>query len=436
MEKSCFLYHILISFIIFFVASSCSSLYTDSIIEESISQQTIPLETALKTLDCFLVELGMDATKSDTNHCIIEVQTLGRNDFILETKQSDCSLPSFPDSLFYLVNYADDGFALLAANTALRSPVLALVDKGSIQSTDLYESLLSLCLKSPISNSVDVDSSKRIILELLWIAVLEDLNGRRTNETIVPTKSISVPCFILNKYGPFLNTKWDQYSPFNDLCDSNAAGCCAIAVAQIVVSNKVAPSMVFDGVTCSWADMESVCHYTSPWNIGFPNAQNQVAHFIKLIRSHDYCRITSDYGNSVGAKRAFKKFGYKNVTRHLGTSGNNTISTIKQCLQNGRPVYVDGVKSGSIIGHCWVLDGYVRINYLNPRVNDYVEKELFHINWGWNGTYDGYYQLHDYDVSNSWGYDDQIDSLTHSYTNSSVYDNNYTWDIWAVTYTL
>ena len=436
MIKPSILYRIILSFIIFVVASSCSSLFTDRLTEESINQQTIPLESALKTLDDFLVELERESTKSPTNHSVIDVQTLGRNDFILETKQTDCPLPYFPDSLFYLVNFADDGFALLAANTALRSPILALVDKGNILPTDLYESLISLCSKAPISDSVGVDTSKRIILDLLWIAVLEDLNGRRIEETIVPTKSISIPCIILNKYGPFLSTKWDQNSPFNDLCDSNAAGCCAIAVAQIVVANRVAPSMVFDGVTCSWTDMESVCHYTSPWNVGLPSAQNQVAHFIKLIRSHDYCRITSDYGNSVGAKRAFKKFGYKNVTRHWGTSGNNTISTIKQCLQNSRPVYVDGVNPGSIFGHCWVLDGYVKIKYMNPRVNDYVEKELFHINWGWNGTYDGYYQLHDYDVSNSWGFDDQIDSLTNSYTSSSVYDENYTWDIWAVTYTL
>ena len=47
-------------------------------------------------------------------------------------------------------------------------------------------------------------------------------------------------------------------------------------------------------------------------------------------------------------------------------------------LQNGRPVYHAGYSMGG--GHAFVCDGY-------------DGNGMYHFNWGWGGSYDGYYKL-------------------------------------------
>lgn len=49
-------------------------------------------------------------------------------------------------------------------------------------------------------------------------------------------------------------------------------------------------------------------------------------------------------------------------------------------LQNQRPVYLDGFPEGTLSGHAFLCDGYDGKGY-------------FHINWGWDGTSNGYYQM-------------------------------------------
>ena len=225
-------------------------------------------------------------------------------------------------------------------------------------------------------------------------------------------------------------TKWNQERPFNLLCNGNYAGCCAIAVGQIIVANRVAPSMIFDGVACTWNNLCSVKYYTTPNSIGTTSAQNQVAHFIKMLRSSPYCNISGTSGDSIGAKRALQAFRYKNVTRHWGF-GSATQESVKNCLSEGHPVYVDGLQPiGSGSGHCWVIDGYYK-KWISGAMHDF-----HHINWGWGGKCDGYYNVHDFDVSSRQFTDGVIDSQTASISDPNACNYNYTWDIWTVTYTL
>lgn len=55
----------------------------------------------------------------------------------------------------------------------------------------------------------------------------------------------------------------------------------------------------------------------------------------------------------------------------------NWLALIKGQLDIAYPVYYSG--SGPAGGHAWVVDGY--------------QSDSFHINWGWNGSYNGYYAL-------------------------------------------
>ncbi len=62
--------------------------------------------------------------------------------------------------------------------------------------------------------------------------------------------------------------------------------------------------------------------------------------------------------------------------------------------------------------------------------------DFHHINWGWGGKCDGYYNVHDFDVSSRQFTDGVIDSQTASISDPNACNYNYTWDIWTVTYTL
>ena len=63
----------------------------------------------------------------------------------------------------------------------------------------------------------------------------------------------------------------------------------------------------------------------------------------------------------------------------------------------GRPVifggYTDqhsflGIKGGAGSGHSWVSDGYINTY---DTTNNYAPMVTFHMNWGWDGTQDKYF---------------------------------------------
>jgi len=60
-------------------------------------------------------------------------------------------------------------------------------------------------------------------------------------------------------------------------------------------------------------------------------------------------------------------------------TGADWITLLKAELDASRPVLYSGTDSTGQVRHYFICDGY-------------VTGDLFHFNWGWNGTYDGYFQ--------------------------------------------
>lgn len=56
------------------------------------------------------------------------------------------------------------------------------------------------------------------------------------------------------------------------------------------------------------------------------------------------------------------------------------VELLKNEIDNNRPIIYDGEDDNGDGGHCFVLDGYNSENY-------------FHANWGWNGSYNGYFLI-------------------------------------------
>ena len=200
------------------------------------------------------------------------------------------------------------------------------------------------------------------------------------------------------------NTQWNQGSPYNNLCPEyekgkrSATGCVATAMAQVMAywkyplqlqtstsayttsTNKIAVPAI-DKDTAGTYDWDNMLpqYKTEQYN------DTQAAAVAKLMY-HCGAAIRMDYGESSGAyinaERLATYFGYdKDLMMDLyretfSLEQWNTL--IDTELKAERPVLYSGQSSDG--GHQFVCDGS-------------NGEGLYHINWGWGGYQDGYFDI-------------------------------------------
>lgn len=194
---------------------------------------------------------------------------------------------------------------------------------------------------------------------------------------------------------PLIKTQWGQHFPFNLLCPvtdkSNEespyklAGCGPVAMAQVVNYHRY-PSMSPDG------------KYEYDWDLMFNklNANVQKRAIVAVAKLISDCGVSSftEYGDDASstfldfAMGAMKRlFGYSN---YMGIYNRSDFSTPKRDslyrqlifseLKAGRPVLYRGTNKEGY-GHLFIIDG--------------CKKEKVHVNMGWAGDGNGYYDLND-----------------------------------------
>ncbi|MBQ0156927.1 MAG: C10 family peptidase [Bacteroidales bacterium] len=198
------------------------------------------------------------------------------------------------------------------------------------------------------------------------------------------------------------NIKWGQYAPFNlnvpVLGETNApAGCVATALAQILcyyrypnstlaeipayttATEGISMESVAKGTVIDWDNI--LDDYTNGYSeknaTAVSNLMSAVCASTKIdfgeAESSSSVACVEELVNFFGYDRDLIKISYRN-----SYSLEDWSQIIYDELKNNRPVMMSGytVKSG----HRFLCDG--------------IDKNgLFHINWGWNGDADGYYDL-------------------------------------------
>ena len=205
---------------------------------------------------------------------------------------------------------------------------------------------------------------------------------------------------------PLLTTTWDQGAPYNDYCptlnDQTAlTGCVATAMAQIANYYKYptsqVPSLAAYTSSTNKINVSAWGATTFDWNnmldsYSGSETNAQKAAVATLMR---YCGQAAqmDYGFTSGAYNgdalyAFKeKLGYnENATFKSAAnySTNGWEDLIYKEVREGRPVYysaLNGDVGCDVGGHAFVIDGYKS------------DGNYFHVNWGWGGACDGYFNL-------------------------------------------
>ena len=217
-----------------------------------------------------------------------------------------------------------------------------------------------------------------------------------------------------NSIAPLITTKWDQATPYWNKCpqfmnsDDEAdgyelayTGCVATAMSQIMYFHKQPqqtlaeiPAYSFtysDGnYNYSTVTMDALPVTTLDWahmRETYTGAENEVyTDAVATLMLYAGCAVKMQYGrNSSGAytddiPKGFRYFGYgSKIAFRIDYTQQAWDDLVYSELDAGRPMIYNGT-AGSGGGHSFICDGF--------EYGDY-----FHINWGWGGMGNGFFQL-------------------------------------------
>ena len=302
---------------------------------------------------------------------------------------------------YYIFNNADGGFVIVAGDDRVQ-PILAYSANGEFAQEDM---------PIPVQGWLAMYGE-----QIQYVADNDFSNDSITNLWNISTPKMAKTAAVVS---PLIQTHWSQSPYYNDKCPVDSTlvlkdyhptvGCVACAMGQIMKyhnfpsigigshsynsANYGTLSANFGRTQYDWTNM--------PEKLTINSTQAQIDAVSTLLY---HCGVSVDMQyNSDGkgssgaytvldAKGKAQKataeealvdyFGYKAKTvkgkfmKDYTDSGWSSL--LKNELDNKRPVLYSG--SGSSGGHAFICDGY--------DTNDY-----FHFNWGWGGSYDGYFSL-------------------------------------------
>lgn len=329
------------------------------------------------------------------------------------------SVTGKPD--YYVFTHGTDGGFVVVSGEDRVQPVWAYCDHGKFDFDKMPENVKS------------------------WFSEYQrQMQFLRDNPEVKPRARVTLSSGV----GPLMSTQWDQCRPFNDMCPEAPSandqyliyggractGCAAAAMAQIMKYHRwprkgsgsysyectvkyydpQTGDLVTDNRTLSadftqsvyqWDLMKDQYLYKDMNNYGYFDENMHI--IIKVIDENGdtvpdvnntygnaVAKLMSDLGITLKMQYASCDFGsgayisnvYYSFRDYFDYSVNyierddywygSWDELIRNEIDGGRPMYYVGKGSGS---HAFVVDGY-------------DTEGRFHLNWGWGGDYDGYYE--------------------------------------------
>lgn len=213
---------------------------------------------------------------------------------------------------------------------------------------------------------------------------------------------------------PLLKTKWGQSAPFNCKCPSNGkqtavAGCVPVALAQIL--NYYHQDRKGEG-SLYYSHLDSETEYDvdySTTTYDWKNMLNEYDANASKVQKDAVGKLMLECGIASKAKYGYSETGatipfvalnkyynyecmfipreYTYSRKYISTK--KWMTLIQDELEAGRPIIysatdveggVDDIIVDPATSHCFILDGIDEQNYV-------------HVNWGWAGSMDGYYDV-------------------------------------------
>ena len=293
------------------------------------------------------------------------------------------------DKAYYLFdNGGDNGFVIVSGDDRLPE-VIGYATHGMLSEDNMPVQLKSL-----------LDA-----FEKQYAAIADD--DAKMQIAIAERKALAEASLSANiSVSPLLgDIAWGQGTPFNDLCpqigDTHAVtGCVATAMGQLIRYHKYPSQLQADipgyttksSITLSAISAsEGVYEYEKmlPKYASVSYTDEQGAAVAKLLY-HCGCSVMMEYGVSgsgavtkSAAAALGKYFGYDPNTLAFISREDYTLAQwcgfLDHELTNRRPVLYNG-NSATQGGHAFICDGADGSGF-------------YHINWGWNGGANGYFDI-------------------------------------------
>jgi hypothetical protein len=304
----------------------------------------------------------------------------------LSAFQNSVSDSSVKTPLFYLYNI-NEGFVIVSADDRI-TPILGYSISGNYSGINLPPAFIKLLenYKKEIQFILVNNLSSDEEIKLQW-------DRLRKGESIHTQKNLA-------SVDPLLTTTWNQSPYYNELCpydyyynEYTVTGCVATAMAQIMKYwNYPTQGTGFHSYDCPGYGTQTANFAATTYNwAAMPNNVSSSNDAVATLMYHCGVSVDMNYGvGSVGGSSAMTSdvvnaltsyFQFSNSAQYVQKtdySNNDWIQLLKNELNTGRPMQYRG--SGDAGGHSFVCDGY-------------DNSDLFHFNWGWGGSANGYFTL-------------------------------------------
>lgn len=358
-----------------------------------------PLRSTFRTAACLFSLLLLAATASARQRSsdeaerealrLLHAKGVDTREVVLTSAPAACSAQARAlrtayhrnDAPYYIFDSADGNAFVVVAGDSHMPTLLGWSDASAFPSDDMPEGLTWL---------LDYYACQHALLGAPELP----LAGDSTAETFDDYPLVE----------PLLRTRWGQGTPFNRLCPKKGSsytytGCVATAMAQImyyfrqpaVGAGRFSYSTGDEGFPCSFdfgATSFDWDHMRLDYSGRYTDDERQAV--AELMYA---CGVSVAMNYTTSGSGAYSEdvpyalhhfFGYNPYAAHYSRDyfpETEWHRILCEELREGRPVLYCGAKSETA-GHAFVVDGC-------------DGEGLYHINWGWSGSADGYFSLDD-----------------------------------------
>ena len=204
---------------------------------------------------------------------------------------------------------------------------------------------------------------------------------------------------------PLLNTTWDQSKYYNTYCPWDASagpnydyrvpnGCVALCMAQIMYYYR-APNTGVNGVSYipPGYDRQEVVFsdHTYNYDVMTDNLTDYTGEMAKLVY---HAGVATRMGYNPTGSGTYTTQAMEAMAKHFQFASNATVlekkhytnnlhdykKALMNALKDKRPIVYSGSNQYGANGHAFMIDGY-------------DSDSLFHVNWGWGGSLNGYFHI-------------------------------------------
>ena len=371
-----------------FIAES-SNLVENSITIRSTSDAIMIAQSAFSE-HSVVQTTRFDATRTGDIDDVVVV----RNDLTDDAR-------TLSDTLIYVVNYRNNGFAVISANPNVE-PLLAFVESGHY--------------------TANSDAVVAGFEDFMKKAKLYSLIGKSSSRAQHPHAHIDT---LITSRGPYLSVKWGQDHYAGQYCLYGICGCGPLAAAQVLSFYRYPSSIELTysdaDMTTQLLDWDDIRHHRLYYEVSGQedttyctasdsahNAIGRLCRQLGELSATDYIPIPPEYDTIPGTIMFFLQSALQQLGMNCSSINTYSSKCTKTSLTRNRLIIMAGENNdeNDVTGHIWVVDGFYDRNIIITDTIEYlqgldlppyyisvsqIEEYYNHINWGWNGLFNGYF---------------------------------------------